>query len=365
MAEERFFPVEIGTSSHWVGNRPEGSIFFANPYLRIFRGKDAQGQNVQYNLLIDPGSSIDFAGVQAKVTQLIGGMQAISAIFINHQDPDVGSASTLLLGRFAPHALILCSEDTWRLIRHFNLPKERYVSLDKYPQGFRLPTGHRLLPVPSPFCHFSGAVMLYDPETRILYTGDLFGGLTDQAAKGIWADQTDWIGMRAFHQIYMPTNKALRYTIQAIRRLVPQPLVLAPQHGRVIREAEIPFFLRHLEELSVGLDLLQSESLEELQAWTRVLQRVVWIAEESLGELVQVRLQDADHEIKNKIIWEGELPIIVCDGRWVVEQAIVLLTENTPSFISAPIKYEAIVAAEEMQLSTPNVQIEEGDPPSA
>src|SRR5690606_4685038 len=102
-----------------------------------------------------------------------------------------------------------------------NLPRARFLATDKFLNGLRLPTGHRVVPVPSPFCHFRGAVMMYDPETRVLFSGDLFGGLTDAQAQGLWADESDWPGMRAFHQLYMPTNTALARTVQAIRALQP------------------------------------------------------------------------------------------------------------------------------------------------
>ena len=111
-------------------------------------------------------------------------MDRLSALFINHQDPDVGSSASIISARYAPKAGILCSEDTWRLIVHLNLPRNRFIATEKFAQGLSVPTGHKLLPVPSPFCHFRGAVMLYDPETRVLFTGDLFGGLTDAKRAG-------------------------------------------------------------------------------------------------------------------------------------------------------------------------------------
>src|SRR5690606_23581297 len=166
--------VEIAPNTYWVGKREEKGVFFSNPYLRTFSGVDAtSGKTQVFNLLIDPGSSSDFSVVHTKVSSLIGGMDKISALFINHQDPDVGASASIISARYAPKAAILCSEDTWRLIVHQNLPRDRFIPTEKFKTGIRLPTGHRVIPVPSPFCHFRGAVMLYDPETRVLFTGDL------------------------------------------------------------------------------------------------------------------------------------------------------------------------------------------------
>jgi serine/threonine protein kinase len=233
-ASQMLNPIEIAPNTYWVGKREAGSVFFANPYLRIFEGPTPGGRRARHHLLIGPGSSSDFLEVRAKVERLIGGLDRLSLIFINHQDPDVGSSAAMICSRYNEHALIMTSEDTWRLIVHFNLPKQRCVFTEKYATGFSLPTGHTLLPVPSPFCHFVGAVMLYDPETQVLFSGDLFGGLTPRDAQGLWADESDWPGVRAFHQLYMPSNKALRRAVQAIRALDPPVRVIAPQHGRVL-----------------------------------------------------------------------------------------------------------------------------------
>ena len=117
-------PIEIAPDTYWVGRRDPGGIFFANPYLRVFRQDDGGSMNV----LVDPGSSSDFAMVQTKCAALIGSVKRTHAVFINHQDPDVGSVVGPLFARFAPQAKLLCSEDTWRLVRFFNIDKSRYIS---------------------------------------------------------------------------------------------------------------------------------------------------------------------------------------------------------------------------------------------
>ncbi|MBC7173838.1 MAG: hypothetical protein H5U40_15465, partial [Polyangiaceae bacterium] len=250
----RIESIEIADGTYWVGKRDERSIFHANPYLRVFRGVDeASNRPNQFHMLIDPGSSSDLSVVHTKVASLIGGLDRLSALFINHQDPDVGASASIISARYAPKASILCSEDTWRLIVHQNLPRERFLPTEKFAEGIKLPTGHRLLPVPSPFCHFRGAVMLYDPQTRVLFTGDLFGGLTEATSTGLYAEESDWSGIRAFHQIYMPVNAALARTVQAIRALDPPVETIAPQHGRVITGALVPLFLERMARLQVGL----------------------------------------------------------------------------------------------------------------
>ncbi len=346
--------VEIAPDTYWVGKREPESIFFSNPYLRIFRSADRQKQT---NLLIDPGSLSDFAVVSAKVTSLLGNLKRISAVFINHQDPDVGTAAPALIHRFSRKAAILCSEDTWRLIVHLNLPRENFVSTDGFPNGMRLGTGHRLLPVPSPFCHFRGAVMLYDPETRVLFSGDLFGGLTESGAAGIWAEESDWRGIRAFHQLYMPANKALTVAIERIRALDPAPELIAPQHGRLIRGPLIPEFLERMEQLPVGLDILGEDS-SSLDAWNVVLGRVLDTATMLLGPHAQIRLAD-ERALEDSLSFDSATPEITNIGRWTLGKVIETLCRGEPPVVANPIKFEAIAATEELGLPAPAIAIED------
>jgi len=349
-------PVEIAENTWWVGKRPPGQIFYANPYLRTFPNNNGQ----PFNLILDPGSSSDFAVVRSKVERVIRNVNRLSAVFINHQDPDVGSSVGLLLGRYTPNAHVLCTEDTWRLVHYYNIPRDRFVPLERFPSGFRVPSGEKLLPVPSPFCHFVGASMLYDPQTRVLFTGDLFGSLTDKDAEGLYADETDWAGMRAFHQIYMPTNRALKHAIANIRALDPAPLMIAPQHGRVIRGEWVAEFMRRVESLPVGVDILQDRnaSPEELQAWTTVLHRVLDAAAGVLGPGADAMLVD-DPDLRDHLEFDGNRIKITSLGRTTVERAVRLLCEKTPEEYANPIRYEAVFAAGELDLPTPQIDLEE------
>ncbi|HZI06603.1 MAG TPA: hypothetical protein VEZ71_21415 [Archangium sp.] len=355
----RLVPVEIAPDTFWVGKRDPGNIFYANPYLRRFRGTDPKtGRPNEFNLLIDPGSSSDFAQVSTKVTSLIGGLDRLSAVFINHQDPDVGSSASIISARYAPKAGILCSEDTWRLIVHQNLPRGRFIATEKFSHGLNVPTGHKLLPVPSPFCHFRGAVMLYDPATRVLFTGDLFGGVTDVNAQGLWADESDWTGIRAFHQIYMPVNLALQRVVAVIRKLEPAVEIIAPQHGRLIRGPLIQTFLDRMEKLPVGLDIMdEAQDRSHLQAWNVVLERVMTLARGYLGNSVDEKLMGSTELAETAKVQNGQVSIQRL-GRWTVEHVVELLCHGEPPEIAGPIIVEATSAAAEYNLPTPHLDIE-------
>ncbi len=284
---------------------------------------------------------------------------AFSSI-INHQDPDVGSSATVLSGRYARSARIITSQETWRLIVHSNLPAQRVSSTDNYPKGFTVPTGQVLLPVPSPFCHFVGAVMLYDRDTRVLFTGDLFGSLTPQGAKGLVADESDWVGMRAFHQLYMPSNVALRRAVAAIRALDPFPEVIAPQHGRILSGPMLQEFLNRIEVLEVGLDNLDDRLNESstIKGWNGVLERITaslisLVGEEALKPILQDRALQSDISVKGARIEVLHL------GKSTVERIIFLATLGLDPTVANIVRFEAIQAAEEYDLPVPRVALEE------
>lgn len=346
-----------------MGKRPPKQIFYANPYL-IFDKNEATGEN--FSLLVDPGSGSDFAVVRSKCDAVMGSLQNLDAVFINHQDPDVCTSLTLLLGRSADHARVLCSEDTWRLVQSLSIPRDRFVDADDYPHGFRGRTGRVLVPVPSPFCHFVGARMLYDPKTRVLFSGDLFGSLTSRDAEGLYADETDWLGMRAFHQIYMPTNKAVKHAIDRIRALDPPVEIIAPQHGRILRGDWVKEFIGRLEFLDVGLDILEArdDGNAHLSAWQTVFNRVMSIASDLLGPQAEVMLTE-DKPLATYLTYSGTQLKLEHTGKKAVERVISVLVRNAPSEIADPIKYEALTAAHELELPSPQIEIEEDGGPAA
>ncbi|CAH2030989.1 MBL fold metallo-hydrolase [Trichlorobacter ammonificans] len=242
--------VEISNDIYWVGSGSK-SFLSRNSYLRIFKGSG----NVA-NMLIDPGPSSDLNDLITKTTQVLGDISKINMLFINHQDPDV-VGNLPYLCKINPRNVVLATEDTWRLVS-LNSPQVTFKAVERF-KNFRVSLNtqpsHRLQFIPTPFCHFRGACMLYDLESRILFTGDFMGGI---AALGLMATEDNWPGIKAFHQLYMPSNEAIRKAVQKIRELTPAPLMLAPQHGGIIQGELIPEFLSRMEELQVGLDIISS-----------------------------------------------------------------------------------------------------------
>jgi len=296
--------IEISDGSYWIGVR-EGVLLECNVFLRVFR----QRSQPAVNLIIDPGPPAHLNALSEKVSSVIGGLSKLNLAFVNHQDPDV-AMNAAHIQKLNPRLSVLCSEDTWRLIRFYGLDQQRFVPTERYKnQDVILSTGHRLRFVPSPYCHFRGATMLYDLETRILYTGDLFGGLS--LAQGLWADETSWRGIKAFHQIYMPHKDALRYAVDAIRKLKPKPLIIAPQHGALIQGKWIDEFLDRMDDLPVGIELFELgyQKQHYIEAMNEILVELrQMLGDELIGETLRGFIGDGTNS-----------PALVCDEFKVCE----------------------------------------------
>jgi flavorubredoxin len=317
-----------------IGYRNPQSLLQCNTYLRIFPGA-RHGTSV----CIDPGSQFDSAVIEANIKDLTGN-SGLDFMTVNHQDPDV-TGNLPAFCQSNPAATVMLTEDTWRLVQHLQVQPGAL----HFPPAFRsrvqtLRGGIAWQPVPTPFCHFRGAMAWYDPESQILFSGDLFGGLNQLGRVHLFAEAADWGGIAQFHQIYMPTREILRYAIRQIRALTPPVKIIAPQHGHVIAGDLVPLFLDQMEQLFVGYDLLSLE-LDELYA-------------EQYGELVEMLIGNAtaalgDQHVQSRLVaasiddeLDQYLTRIV--GKWRVRRAPYacaaqvfqrLTRDKGPLFVSA------------------------------
>ena len=270
-------PEEIAKGIFWVGKRYEKELE-VNVFLRVF-----EGNNHKINMLIDPGPATDFETVADNIEKILGPDYKIHFSFINHQDPDVGM-NAYFFQRHFPNMQVITTEDTWRLIRFYGLNPQRFIAVEKFKsKRISLKTGHKLVFIPTPYCHFRGACALYDETEQILFSGDLFGGLSEKT--DLYADKSYWEGMKIFHQIYMPANIALKNAIATIRRVNPRPKMIAPQHGSIIKEELVPFFIEKLEGLEVGLDISSNNKLlleSYLNAANEILKTIQYKVNESV-----------------------------------------------------------------------------------
>lgn len=256
MSENFDKAIEIAEGTYWVSERDPKSLLQLNSYLKVFK-KD--NQNI--NLLIDPGALEFYPAISRKISSVIKDISRLHMYSVNHQDPDVGMNATFI-SKINPKSACLCTEDTWRLIQFYEIPKPSFKNVYQFQdKKINIPTSpdHVVEFIPTPYCHFVGAMALYDRSTRILYTGDLFGGLNPPNNLGLFAEEEHWEGVKTFHQIYMPSKKAVQNAIDNIKKLDIPPLMIVPQHGSILRGDLMEQFMNRLYHLDVGMDLFNKQ----------------------------------------------------------------------------------------------------------
>ncbi|HUU56287.1 MAG TPA: MBL fold metallo-hydrolase [bacterium] len=249
---------EIGKEFYHLKSAEE--VLHRNIYVKRFVGEDgAKGI-----MVLDPGSKLDAAAVWGALDELAGGVHNVDLVFLSHQDPDVTSNAKFIVDN-APRAVVLASVDSWRLLNMIGIPDNRFYLLENWgEEPLRIGrTGHVVQPVPAHYCHFRGSMMLYDFESRVLFSGDFLGGVNTRRGEGVFADETSWPGISLFHQIYMPSKRAVQETVGRIVELEPFPEVIAPQHGDVLRGACVKEFLNRMSILDVGVDLVKLKDPEK------------------------------------------------------------------------------------------------------
>jgi serine/threonine-protein kinase len=228
---------------------------------------------------------------------------------------------------------------------------------------------HRWQLVPTPFCHFRGAMAFYDPELRTLFTGDLFGGLNRLGRVQLEAEESDWNGIAQFHQIYMPTREALRYAIRQIKALDPAIEVIAPQHGYVITGDLVHTFMERMYDLLVGHDLLAQElDGTYLEGYRDVIAQLVNRAAETMGlEEVLDRLKSREPAdgLDKLIGFEGDDVKLLREGYVAVVKVLARLSYREPIEIVNALRSEVLGVCSELGLPIPPVGagVEEGSSP--
>ena len=200
-------------------------------------------------LLIDPGGVELFAPMLAAVLHYAP-VDQITDIFASHQDPDVIS-SLGLWGQALPNARLHASALWEGFLRHFGCESIEYVAIDD-GGGFIDLGDVTLQVIPAHYMHSSANFNIYDPQAKILMSGDI-GAALEAPGAPMFVDNFDAHveKMRFFHQRWMPSNQAKRVWIDRVRELDID--ILAPQHGRMFKGDDVNRFLDWFESLQVGI----------------------------------------------------------------------------------------------------------------
>lgn len=189
--------------------------------------------NDRRGLLIDCGGYRIYSSLLGEVSRHLP-TAALDYIFLSHQDPDIGSGLNLWLP--VSQAQIAVSALWTRFIPAFcvrGLSVERITPIPD--RGMKLTVGKtELIAVPAHFLHSPGNFHLYDPISKILFTGDLGASVgTDKESITTAEEFDNHVPLLAgFHNRYIASNKACRAWASIARQLDVEMIV--PQHGTSI-----------------------------------------------------------------------------------------------------------------------------------
>lgn len=215
--------------------------------------------NGQY-LLLDPGGDLTYTPLSLELSKRFP-LQELDYIFASHQDPDIIAA----LDKWLLHtrARVICSKLWARFLPHLTA---NYLAvshgINTYDRVMPLPDRGQaialgdcsLKAIPAHFLHSVGNFQLYDPVSKILFSGDMGASLVDDAAPvSDFAAHIQY--MDGFHRRYMAANKICRLWARMVRDMDVEMIV--PQHGRpFVGKEMISAFLYWIENLECGIDLL-------------------------------------------------------------------------------------------------------------
>jgi len=235
--------IEIAPNIYWVGYVIPDDPFQCHVYLI---------KNGDESILIDPGSMITFPVVLEKITSILP-LRDIKYIIMHHQDPDIVGCFTTLETLFPKgERYIVTHWRTQMLLKHYQWKTPFYLINEN---EWKLNAGNRELEfVFTPYAHFPGAFATYDKKSKIMFSSDLFGGLTPKFE--LFAKNADeyFEYAKPFHKHYIPNKEILNYAIDHIK--IKDISMIAPQHGSIIKKELINPFLDKLSNLDCGLYLM-------------------------------------------------------------------------------------------------------------
>ena len=233
----------------------EGEGIQANQFLIVNQGE---------GMLLDPGGNLTYKHLLAGMAEYFLPSH-LDYVFASHEDPDiVASANGWLL---ITDAKILIANEWTRFLPHFcskGMTAGRVIGIPAQGMVVTL-GGQELHVIPAHYLHSVGNFQVYDPVSKILFSGDLGANLVSgaDAAKAIEGAEAFHAhraisSMDAFHRRYMSGNKVCRLWTQMVRRMDIEWIV--PQHGASFKGRDtVAAFLDWFEGLECGLDILSEK----------------------------------------------------------------------------------------------------------
>jgi flavorubredoxin len=212
-------------------------------------------------MILDPGGSQAYRDMLADMSNYVAPGK-LRYVFASHEDPDIiGSANGWLL---ISDAKLLIAQEWVRFLPYVcakGLTADRLAAIPA--KGMSVPLGKiKLHLLPAHYLHSVGNFQVYDPVSKILFSGDMGANLVSGEAAGQPVADFDAhlrnAGMEVFHRRYMSGRRACQLWAQMVRKLDVEWMV--PQHGASFKGKEmVNRFLDWIETLGCGVDILTED----------------------------------------------------------------------------------------------------------
>lgn len=279
--------VKIAPNTYWVGSYLQNDPFQCHPYFIDLK---------EESVLIDPGSMIEIETIINKVNE-VSSIKNVRYIILHHQDPDLCAAVPYLEDIINTKDLIIVTHSRMTfLIKHYGI-KSPFYKIDW--ENFELNiNNYKLKFFTTPYCHSPGAFVTFDIQTKVLFSGDLFGGLEESWQ--FYADENYFKHIEGFHIAYMPSKDILNYALRKIENLDIE--IIAPQHGSIVKKEYIKPLIEKMKEMECGL-YIEKKYSEDLTGTIQKLNHFKKEFEQSLKEIKKLkRNQDGDYFLTSLLI---------------------------------------------------------------
>jgi flavorubredoxin len=203
-------------------------------------------------ILLDPGGMEVFPSMLATLTREIP-VTSLKALFLSHQDPDIGSSLPLWRRICNPDIKVYLSSLWPGFTAHFDR-EARFTTIPD--EGMEVSLSHdvKLRFVPAHYLHSSGNFNVYDPKAKVLFSGDVGAALVPRDKTGGSVFVTDFAShvqyMDGFHRRWMASTRARDAWCAQVSKLEID--FLAPQHGLVFKGDDVKRFIDWFAGLEIG-----------------------------------------------------------------------------------------------------------------
>ena len=203
-------------------------------------------------ILLDPGGMEVFPAMLAALTREIS-IDKVKALFLSHQDPDIGSSLPLWRRVCNPDVKVYLSWLWSGFTAHFDRDAT-FTNIADEGMEIALSASVRLRFLPAHYLHSSGNFNVYDPKARILFSGDMGAALVPPNKTGGSMFVTDFAShvqyMEGFHRRWLGSPQARDAWCAQVSKLDID--MMAPQHGLVFKGDDVRRFIDWVAGLEIG-----------------------------------------------------------------------------------------------------------------